>query len=127
MGYQKALNYASSGDIMNLKYLIDEERFDINMQKPEAQLFTLLHAAVACDQPLVVHFLLQRNADVSRTDENGESVLRLANRFHFPHMVALVEASMRGQLPVEPPRVQEREPREEAPTSTAEHTPQSAL
>lgn len=101
--YQKALNYASSGHLSKLMHLIDEEKFDINLQKSEAQMFTLLHAAVACDQPAVVHFLLKRGADLSKEDENGESALRLAKRFHFPHLVNLIEAAIIDELPDEPP------------------------
>jgi len=107
--YQKALNYASSGHLSELKHLIDEEKFDINLQKSEAQMFTLLHAAVACDQPAVVHFLLKRGADLSKEDENGESALRLAKRFHFPHLVNLIEAAIIDELPDEPPERQATE------------------
>lgn len=102
--YQKALNYASSGRLGELAELIFEESFNIDLQKPEAQMFTLLHAAVACDQPSVVHFLLKRGADLTKKDENGESALRLAKRFHFPHLVHLIEAKLRGELPEEAPQ-----------------------
>jgi len=101
--YQKALNYASSGDLDRLAELIDEEKFDINMQKPEAQMFTLLHAAVACDQPAVVHFLLKRDVNLTKQDENGESALRLAKRFHFPHLVNLIDSKTKNKLPEHPP------------------------
>jgi len=101
--YQRALNYASSGNLVQLRELIDEEKFDIDMQKPEAQMFTLLHAAVACDQPAVVHFLLKRDANLTKQDENGESALRLAKRFHFPHLVNLIESKIENILPDNPP------------------------
>lgn len=97
--YQRALNYASSGSLSQLIDLIRNENFDLNTQKKEAQMFTVLHAAVACNQPIVVYHLLQEGVDLKKVDENGESALRLARRFHFPHIVNLISAKLRNELP----------------------------
>jgi len=75
--FQRALEHASEGNVHAL-YQCLESGFDINHVFHEFQNYTVLGIAATDNQPAVVAFLLERNADVTVKNDGHKTPLETA-------------------------------------------------
>eukprot|EP00493_Phyllostaurus_siculus_P023437 UN23773 len=74
-------------------------------------MYTVLHKAIRNCQLKVVHFLLTRDADLTRQNEIGNDALKMAQErcrlykysFETFHILNMIELKLKDELPDHPP------------------------
>jgi ankyrin repeat protein len=76
---RELFNYAESGDVENVRKILDEGNVNINYANPVLYNRTPLIQAIDKNHDQVVELLLSKDADINKADKDGQTPLYIAS------------------------------------------------